>query len=74
DARTLLPQLGALANSKLKWAGDADINCNWLGGHASVLAIDWSGKEQLTNTPFTNMTIDGALVAVIQNINNFSFV
>ncbi|KAF9011691.1 alpha/beta-hydrolase [Cyathus striatus] len=35
DARTLLPQLGDLANSKLKmliWAGDADINCNWLGG------------------------------------------
>ncbi|THU97491.1 alpha/beta-hydrolase [Dendrothele bispora CBS 962.96] len=76
DARTLLPQLGALANSGLKmliWAGDADINCNWLGGHASVLAMDWFGKEQLANTPFTNMTIDGAPVAAIQNVANFSF-
>ncbi|KAI0658185.1 alpha/beta-hydrolase [Cubamyces menziesii] len=76
DARTLLPQLAALANSKLKiliWAGDADINCNWLGGHASVLAMDWYGNETLHNTPFTNMTIHGKPVAEIQNVDNFSF-
>ncbi|KAF5343077.1 hypothetical protein D9758_011124 [Tetrapyrgos nigripes] len=76
DARTQLPKLGALANSRLKmlvWAGDADINCNWLGGHASVLAMDWYGKERLANTPFTNMTIDGKAVAAIQNVDNFSF-
>ncbi|KJA22564.1 hypothetical protein HYPSUDRAFT_67027 [Hypholoma sublateritium FD-334 SS-4] len=76
DARTLLPQLAALVNSGLKtllWAGDADINCNWLGGHASALAMDWFGKERLANTPFTNMTINGAAVAAIQNVDNFSF-
>ena len=76
DARTLLPQLGALVNSGLPtliWAGDADINCNWLGGHASVLAMDWSGKEELNATPFTNMTINGTAVAAIQNVRNFSF-
>ncbi|KAL5497683.1 hypothetical protein ACEPAH_2614 [Sanghuangporus vaninii] len=76
DARTLLPQLGALANSGLKmliWAGDADINCNWLGGHASVLAMDWFGHDQLAATPFTNMTINGNSVAAIQNVGNFSF-
>ncbi|KAJ7111483.1 alpha/beta-hydrolase [Mycena epipterygia] len=76
DARTWLPQLGALANSTLKiliWAGDADINCNWLGGHASVLAMDWYGKERLAATPFTNMTINGSSVAAIQNVDNFSF-
>ncbi|KDQ60279.1 hypothetical protein JAAARDRAFT_205260 [Jaapia argillacea MUCL 33604] len=76
DARTWLPQLGALANSGLKmliWAGDADINCNWLGGHASVLAMDWYGSAILHNTPFTNMTIDGKAVAAIQNVDNFSF-
>ncbi|KAK7680316.1 hypothetical protein QCA50_016556 [Cerrena zonata] len=76
DARTLLPQLSALADSKLKiliWAGDADINCNWLGGHASVLAMDWYGNETLHNTPFTNMTIAGKPVAAIQNVDNFSF-
>jgi len=76
DARTLLPQLAALANSRLKmliWAGDADINCNWLGGHASVLAMDWYGNKTLHETPFKNMTIDGKPVAAIQNVDNFSF-
>ncbi|KAI0089549.1 alpha/beta-hydrolase [Irpex rosettiformis] len=76
DARTLLPQLAALADSGLKmliWAGDADINCNWLGGHASVLAMDWFGNETLHNTPFTNITIHGEPVAAIQNVGNFSF-
>ncbi|KAJ3812590.1 alpha/beta-hydrolase [Lentinula aff. lateritia] len=58
DARTWLPQLGALADSKLKlliWAGDADIN------------------SELANTSFTNMTIDGTSVAAVQNVDNFSF-
>ncbi|KAM5546227.1 hypothetical protein V8D89_000353 [Ganoderma adspersum] len=76
DARTLLPQLAALADARMKiliWAGDADINCNWLGGHASVLAMDWYGNETLHNTPFTNMTIHGKPVAAIQNVDNFSF-
>ncbi|KAF8184810.1 alpha/beta-hydrolase [Pholiota molesta] len=76
DARTLLPQLGALANSSLNiliWAGDADINCNWLGGYASVLAMDWYGKERLAQTPLTNMTINDTPVAEIANVDNFSF-
>ncbi|KAG1898067.1 Alpha/Beta hydrolase protein [Suillus fuscotomentosus] len=76
DARTWLPQLSALVNSRMKiliWAGDADMNCNWLGGHASVLAMDWYGNETLHNTPLTNMTIDGKPVAAVQNVDNFSF-
>ncbi|KAG6826185.1 hypothetical protein H0H92_000810 [Tricholoma furcatifolium] len=76
DARTWLPQLGELANSSLKiliWAGDADINCNWLGGHACVLAMDWYGHDELNAAVFTNMTIDGSPVAAIKNVDNFSF-
>ncbi|KAJ7700386.1 Alpha/Beta hydrolase protein [Mycena rosella] len=76
DARTWLPQLGDLANSTLKiliWAGDADINCNWLGGHASILAMNWYGKARLAATQFTNMTINGSSVAAIKNVDNFSF-
>lgn len=48
-------------------------SCNWLGGHATVLAMDWYGNETLHDTPFTNMTIDGSAVAAIQNVDNFSF-
>ncbi|KAG7091367.1 hypothetical protein E1B28_010407 [Marasmius oreades] len=76
DARSLLPELAALVDEKMKiliWAGDADINCNWLGGHASVLAMDWYGKQRFAKIPFTNMTIDGKPIAAIQNLDNFSF-
>ena len=62
----------------LPYGGDSrELNllssCNWLGGHASVLAMDWYGNETLHNTPFTNMTIGGKPVAAIQNVDNFSF-
>ena len=53
--------------------GFLHLSCNWLGGHASVLAMDWFGSQTLANTPFTNMTINGAPVAAIQNVANFSF-
>ena len=49
------------------------LSCNWLGGHASVLAMDWYGNETLHNTQFTNMTIGGSPVAAIQNVDNFTF-
>ncbi|KAF8184809.1 alpha/beta-hydrolase [Pholiota molesta] len=65
--------IGEFRSEMLIWAGDADINCNWLGGHASVLAMDWFGKERLAKTPFKNMTINGEAVAAIQNVDNFSF-
>ncbi|KAG2071395.1 alpha/beta-hydrolase [Suillus decipiens] len=57
----------------LEQAGDTDMNCNWLGGHAAVLAMDWYGNETLHNTPLTNMTINGTAVAAVQNVDNFSF-
>ena len=49
------------------------ISCNWLGGHASVLEMDWYGKNRLRKTPLTNMTIHGEAVAAIQNVDNFTF-
>ncbi|KAI0708404.1 alpha/beta-hydrolase [Earliella scabrosa] len=76
DARSLLSELGALADTGMKiliWAGDADINCNWVGGHECVLAMEWHGRGELRTTPFTNMTIDGEVVAAYKNVDNFSF-
>lgn len=52
----------------------AGFSCNWLGGHASVLAMDWYSNETLHNTPFINMTIGGGPVAAVQNVGNFTFV
>ena len=48
-------------------------SCNWLGGHASMLAMDWFGNKTLHATPFKNMTIKGKVVAAVQNVDNFSF-
>ena len=48
-------------------------SCNWVGGHAAMLAMEWYGRERLKKTPFTNMTIDGRPVAAVQNVDNFSF-
>jgi hypothetical protein len=50
-----------------------DFSCNWVGIQAAILAMDWYGKATLHNTPMTNMTINGKLVAAIQNVDNFSF-
>ena len=50
-----------------------NVSCNWLGGHASVLAMDWYGKKRLNAAKFTNMTIKGTSVAAIKNVDNFSF-
>ncbi|KZP14955.1 alpha/beta-hydrolase [Athelia psychrophila] len=75
-ARTLLPQLGDLVNSGIRvliWAGDADIICNWVGGHAAVLAMSWYGKATLAATPLTNITLAGNPVAQVQNMDNFTF-
>ncbi|KAF8352038.1 Alpha/Beta hydrolase protein [Amanita rubescens] len=76
DARTLLPQLASLVNSKLKvliWAGDADIICNWIGNQEAILSMNWYGQQTLQNTPLTNMTINGNAVAQYVNVDNFSF-
>lgn len=35
--------------------------------------MDWFGNETLHETPFVNLTIRGAPVAAVQNVDNFSF-
>ncbi|KAF9043005.1 alpha/beta-hydrolase [Panaeolus papilionaceus] len=76
DARTLLPQLSKLADSNLRillWHGDADINCNWLGGHASALALEWHGASKLSKLDFKNLTVAGEVVAAVKEVDEFAF-
>lgn len=68
SSKTIRNALGSCLNKNLEI-----ISCNWLGGHASVLAMDWYGKERINHTPLTNMTINGKAVAAIQNVDNFTF-
>jgi len=47
------------------------LSCN---GQDFILDImDCFGSQTLANVPFTNMTINGAPVATIQNVGNVSF-
>ncbi|KAG8871518.1 hypothetical protein FRB98_000717 [Tulasnella sp. 332] len=75
--RTLLPQLGALANSKLKillWFGDADYICNWVGGLALTREMEWYGKPRFNTAHFKDVRISGAgHVGEVINVDNFSF-
>ncbi|KAH0831251.1 Alpha/Beta hydrolase protein [Lanmaoa asiatica] len=64
DARTWLPHLSELANSRMKIL---------IWGYASVLAMDWYGNETLHNTPLSNITLDGTPIAAVANVDNFSF-
>jgi hypothetical protein len=48
-------------------------SCNWLGAHASFLAMDCYGHNRLVETPFTIMTINGKAVVEMQNVDNFPF-
>ncbi|KAF7304306.1 hypothetical protein HMN09_00832400 [Mycena chlorophos] len=75
DARTFLPALTNMINLGLRvlvWAGDLDIICNW-GNYQAVLAMDWPGAAELKATPLTNITVSGAPVAAVVNVDNFSF-
>ncbi|KIL66054.1 hypothetical protein M378DRAFT_161281 [Amanita muscaria Koide BX008] len=76
DARTLLPELANLVNSKRKvliWAGDTDIIVNWIGVQQAVLSMNWYGQARLQNTPLVNMTINGKVAAQYVNVDNFTF-
>jgi hypothetical protein len=48
-------------------------SCNWVGGWASILAMDWYGKQRLKDTPFATLDIDGKAAGQYVNIDNFSF-
>ncbi|KAG8847808.1 hypothetical protein FRB96_001396 [Tulasnella sp. 330] len=75
--RTLLPQLGALADSKLKilvWYGDADYICNWVGGLALTREMEWYGKHRFGKAHFKDVKISGVgHVGQVINVDNFSF-
>jgi hypothetical protein len=48
-------------------------SCNWVGGWASIRAMDWYGKQRLKDTPFATLEMHGKAVGQYVNIDNFSF-
>ena len=77
DAR----ELGIIADNQklleqgvylLQYAGDADYNCNWLGGEAVAAEIDAQGWS---SAGYQNLsTSDGVVHGVVKQSGNYSFV
>ena len=56
----------------MQYAGDADYNCNWLGGQAVSYEIDAPGY---TSAGFTNLTTsDGIVHGQVKQAGNYSFI
>ena len=68
DTRKLLDQGVAV----MQYAGDADYNCNWLGGEAVAYEINAAGFK---NSGYQDLTTpDGVTHGVVKQAGNFSFV
>jgi hypothetical protein len=49
------------------------LSCNWLGGNATVHAMDWYGKKEFAATLPKVMTINDAAVGQVKSLDNFSW-
>ncbi|KAJ4252928.1 hypothetical protein NW762_010834 [Fusarium torreyae] len=53
--------------------GDADYICNWRGGEALSLAIDWSGAKEFKDAGYTNLTVNGKAYGETRQYGKLSF-
>jgi carboxypeptidase C (cathepsin A) len=55
------------------YAGDADYICNWFGGEAVSLTVNYTHAEQFRNSGYAPFEIDGAEYGEVRQYGNFSF-
>ncbi|KAL8860022.1 MAG: hypothetical protein Q9178_003571 [Gyalolechia marmorata] len=53
--------------------GDADYICNWFGGQAVSLAVNYSHKEQFAAAGYTPFIVNGDEYGEVREYGNFSF-
>jgi len=53
--------------------GDADYICNWFGGEAISLAVDYTHKEEFAAAGYTPFLVDGTEYGEVRQYGNFSF-
>ena len=56
------------------YAGDSDYICNWFGGEAVSLAVNYSHAEEFRNAGYAPFVIDGMEYGAVRERGNFSFV
>ncbi|KAL5116641.1 hypothetical protein ACEQ8H_005390 [Pleosporales sp. CAS-2024a] len=53
--------------------GDADYICNWFGGEAVSLAVDYAHSKEFRAAGYAPMTVDGTQYGEVRQYGNFSF-
>lgn len=53
--------------------GDADYICNWLGGEAVSLAVDYAHAAEFRAAGYAPFVVDGTEYGVVRQYGNFSF-
>jgi carboxypeptidase C (cathepsin A) len=53
--------------------GDADYICNWFGGQAVSLAVNYTHSEQFRAAGYEPFTVDGVEYGEVRQYGNFSF-
>jgi len=53
--------------------GDADYICNWFGGEAISLALNYSNAAEFRAAGYTPFTVDGTEYGEVRQYGNFSF-
>ena len=48
-------------------------SCNWLGGNATVHAMDWYGKKKFAALQPKVMKINDQAIGEVTNLDNFSW-
>ncbi|KAL1614595.1 hypothetical protein SLS54_009660 [Diplodia seriata] len=53
--------------------GDADFTCNWMGGEAVSLALEFPAKEAFRGAGYAPLVVGGTEYGVVRQHGNFSF-
>ncbi|USP80501.1 carboxypeptidase s1 [Curvularia clavata] len=53
--------------------GDADYICNWFGGEAISLALDYTHSKEFRAAGYEGMVVDGTQYGEVRQYGNFSF-
>ncbi|KAK7705003.1 hypothetical protein SLS57_010286 [Botryosphaeria dothidea] len=53
--------------------GDADYICNWLGGEAVSLAVEYANSAEFREAGYAPLLVDGTEYGVVRQYGNFSF-
>lgn len=71
-----IPDLEMILNNSVRVSliyGDADYICNWFGGQAVSLAVNYTHKSEFAAAGYTPFLVDGDEYGEVREYGNFSF-